>query len=141
LCHRRAGLPHLSRLGSSLVRGISKARVFISYSSRDRDITRALAEALERTSINGGQVTVWWDRADDGLQAGDDYWRKIAAALDTADAAIVLWSDNALASDWVYSEACRAKGRRTIAPLRSLPAAPHRGPGRASRRPVRCLSP
>jgi len=93
------------------------AHVFISYSSRDRDITRSLADALERTSVNGGKVTVWWDRHDDGLQAGDAYWRKIAEALERAQAVIVLWSDNSIVSDWVYSEACRGKGSRKIVAL------------------------
>lgn len=89
-------------------------KVFISYSSKDRDVARALAAALEGTSVDGQPLSVWWDRA---LVAGDDYWRVIAEHLEAADAAIVLWSDTALLSDWVYAEACRAKNARKVVPV------------------------
>jgi len=92
-------------------------QIFISYSSQDRDVARSIATALTGFKVAGVAPQVWWDRADDGLHAGDDYWRKIADALEQSDAAIVLWSDNSLASDWVYSEACRAKGTRKIVPI------------------------
>jgi adenylate cyclase len=79
------------------------ADIFISYSSLHRDLTRALAAAIE-TQYGAGSV--WWDQA--GLRSGDKFSPEITRALDEAKAVVVVWTQGAVTSDWVYAEAARA---------------------------------
>ncbi|MEL7128751.1 MAG: toll/interleukin-1 receptor domain-containing protein [Pseudomonadota bacterium] len=71
--------------------------VFISYSSADREAARALASALDNAGF-----TVWWDRK---LLGGASYGAEIMKAIADASAVVVMWSRNAVASDWVLKEA------------------------------------
>jgi adenylate cyclase len=79
------------------------ADIFISYSSLHRDLTRALAAAIE---AQYGPGSVWWDQA--GLRSGDKFSPEITRALDEAKAVVVVWTQGAVTSDWVYAEAARA---------------------------------
>ncbi len=88
----------------------AKTDVFISYSSKDRDKAAMLAEALGKSGFN-----VWWDRS---LLPGDSYEVTIEAALHEAKAVIVCWTENAVASDWVRSEADDARVRGKLCPIR-----------------------
>ena len=83
--------------------------VFISYSSQDRDKVEKLAHALEKSGFN-----VWWDRA---LLPGDSYEGSIEVALKEAKAVIVCWTHNAIASDWVRSEADDARVNGKLLPI------------------------
>ena len=83
--------------------------VFISYSSHDRDKVENLAHALEKTGF-----VVWWDRA---LLPGDSYEGSIEVALKQAKAVIVCWTHNAVASDWVRSEADDARVNGKLLPV------------------------
>ncbi len=85
------------------------AKIFISYSSRHRDLTQELAGKLE---AHFGRDTVWWDQA--GLRAGDKFSPEITRALDDAVAVVVVWTAGAVASDWVYAEAVRAAEQSKI---------------------------
>ena len=76
------------------------ANIFISYSRKDREIARLLAEFLD-----GRGYSVWWDH---DLHAGENYRRQIKAQLEGANAAVVIWSPNAKDSDWVNDEALAA---------------------------------
>lgn len=76
--------------------------IFISYSSRHRDLTRALAAALE---AQYGAGSVWWDEA---LEARGPYAEQIHAALQAARAVVVVWTRDATCSRWVYAEALAA---------------------------------
>ncbi|HET7153883.1 MAG TPA: TIR domain-containing protein [Hyphomicrobiaceae bacterium] len=76
------------------------ANIFISYSRKDREIARLLAEFLD-----GRGYSVWWDH---DLHAGENYRRQIKVQLEGANAAIVIWSPNAKDSDWVNDEALAA---------------------------------
>lgn len=76
------------------------ANIFISYSRKDRETARHLAEFL-----TGRGYTVWWDH---DLHAAENYRRQIKAQLEGANAAIVIWSPNAKDSDWVNDEALAA---------------------------------
>jgi glutamine synthetase len=76
------------------------ANIFISYSRKDRETARLLAEFLD-----GRGYSVWWDH---DLHAGENYRRQIKAQLEGANAAIVIWSPNAKDSDWVNDEALAA---------------------------------
>jgi tetratricopeptide (TPR) repeat protein len=83
--------------------------IFISYSSHHRSLTRELAEAIEKRF---GAGSVWWDQA--GLRAGDQFSPEITRALDGAKAVVVVWTDGAVDSTWVYAEAVRAASQRKV---------------------------
>ncbi|NRF67267.1 toll/interleukin-1 receptor domain-containing protein [Aquincola sp. S2] len=76
--------------------------VFISYSSRHRELTRHLAEAIERQY---GPGSVWWDQE---LEARSSYAKQIRAALERSRVVVVVWTAGALVSDYVYAEATLA---------------------------------
>lgn len=75
--------------------------IFISYSSRDLEQVEAIAAALESDGYE-----VWWDRK---LQAHRAYGDEIEERLDAAAAVLVVWSEEAVRSHWVRSEADRAR--------------------------------
>jgi tetratricopeptide (TPR) repeat protein len=85
------------------------ADIFISYSSQHCDLTCELATAIDQ---HFGAGSVWWDQT--GLRAGDRFSPEITRALDAARAVVVVWTQAAVASDWVYAEAVRAANRRTV---------------------------
>lgn len=87
--------------------------IFISYSSTDRELTRALAAAIE-TQYGAGSV--WWDHA---LESWGDYEIQIRNALEAARVVVVLWSRAASASDWVKSEAGRANAGSKLVNVRT----------------------
>ena len=76
--------------------------IFISYSSKHRDLTRQLAAALE---AQYGAGSVWWDHE---LESWGDYEVQIRNALNEARVVVVIWTKAAGESDWVKSEAGRA---------------------------------
>jgi hypothetical protein len=76
--------------------------VFISYSTLRRDLTRALAAAIE---AQYGPGSVWWDGH---LEGPGDYETGIRNALNQAKAVVVIWTNEACDSVWVKSEADRA---------------------------------
>ncbi len=76
------------------------ADVFISYSKYDRAIAEALADDLRAEGFD-----VWWDFQ---LYAGDDFHDMIRAEIAKAKAAVVIWSETAVASKWVRGEAQEA---------------------------------
>ena len=76
--------------------------LFISYSSKHRNLTRDLVRQIE---LQYGVGSVWWDHA---LESWGDYESQIRNALNEARAVIVIWTKEAGQSDWVKSEAGRA---------------------------------
>lgn len=85
------------------------ADVFISYSSADRARVGRVARALEQEGLS-----VWWDRA---LIPGDRYETEIDAALASAKAVIVVWSQASCVSDWVRSESESARQAGHLVPV------------------------
>jgi glucokinase len=83
------------------------ADVFISYAREDQKYAEKLANILR-----GGDLSVWWDRGlskgDSGLTPGDDFRKKIADELEASKCVVVLWSKQAVESDWVPNEASMA---------------------------------
>ncbi len=77
------------------------ADVFISYSKQEPEVTKRLAAAL----LNEG-FTVWWDT---NLKSGENFRRVIMKELSEARAVIVIWTRASVQSEWVVSEADRAK--------------------------------
>lgn len=84
--------------------------VFISYKREHRNKARALAETLTKRGYE-----VWWDIE---LLPGQRFADEINAVLNSAKAAIVLWTPEAVASHWVKSEASIALSREILIPAR-----------------------
>jgi hypothetical protein len=73
------------------------AHVFISYSSKHRDLTEQLATFLESCGLD-----VWWDQA---LEARGPFTGQIHEKLKSAGCVVVLWTEGARSSTWVKFEA------------------------------------
>jgi len=76
--------------------------IFISYSSKHRDLTRGLAAVIE---AQYGAGSVWWDHA---LESWGEYEPQIRNALNRAKAVVVIWTQDAVQSNWVRAEADEA---------------------------------
>lgn len=85
------------------------ARVFLSYSRQDLAIATKLAAELERRGHE-----LWWDRQ---LQGGSRFASEIEAALERADAVVVLWSKHSLQSAWVQDEASEGRDSGRLVPV------------------------
>jgi hypothetical protein len=86
------------------------ADIFISYANKDRERAGRLADALEACGWS-----VWWDRH---IIAGQAFDEAIERELDGAKCVVVLWSDDAIASEWVKNEAAVAAERGVLVPAR-----------------------
>ena len=84
------------------------ARIFLSYDRRDADRAAGVVAALERAGHE-----VWWDRH---IKGGRRFETEIEQALDAADAVVVLWSSDAVRSDWVKDEAASGRDRGRLVP-------------------------
>lgn len=80
-------------------------RVFLSYSSADREIVSAIATAYERAG-----VAHFWDRAS--LKSGEEWSPRLRREIERADLFHLCWSKSAAASEWVQKEAEFALTRR-----------------------------
>ncbi len=78
--------------------------IFISYSRRDVEVAKILSQTLEALGY-----TVWWDMT--GLHGGQTFAKVIQQKLSEAKCAIVLWSPDSVASQWVHAEASFADKR------------------------------
>jgi hypothetical protein len=87
------------------------ADVFISYSKSHTEATRNLARELEKKG-----VTVWWDTE---LLAGESFRERILQEIKACKAAIVIWTPDSVHSDYVLSEAERARVARKLIQLRT----------------------
>lgn len=85
------------------------ASVFVSYSRTDQKRALPVIKALEEAGC-----TVWWDGL---LEGGETYLKTTEAALEGADAVVVLWSRTSVDSHWVRDEATRGRDRRRLVPL------------------------
>ncbi|WP_310469111.1 TIR domain-containing protein [Sphingomonas sp.] len=83
--------------------------VFVSYAHPDAERANVLVAALREAG-----VTVWWDGL---IEAGAGFAESIEAALEQADAVIVLWSKHSVGSDWVRDEAARGRERKRLVPI------------------------
>lgn len=86
------------------------SHVFISYSSRHRALTEALAARLAADGYS-----VWWDHA---LESWGEFEPQISAALEEAGAVVVVWSEGAIKSRFVKAEMERAERRKKLVSLR-----------------------
>lgn len=83
--------------------------IFLSYSSKDRELVRPLVEVLEQ---NGWSV--WWDQE---IPSGTNFGKVIEKHLSAARCAIVAWTRNSVDSDWVRNEASEALSRGALIPI------------------------
>lgn len=77
------------------------ADVFISYARVTDDLARSVAEELRKQGYS-----IWFDEE---LPANRVFSDVIAEQLDSAKAVVVIWSETAASSQWVRSEANRAR--------------------------------
>jgi hypothetical protein len=87
------------------------ADVFISYSHEDRLQVEQLAAFLEAEGWS-----VWFDRS---LTAGEAWRDEIATELVKARAALVVWTQSSIKSDFVRAEAGRAKAEAKPIPVKA----------------------
>jgi len=78
------------------------ADIFLSYTEKDRETVRRLAETLQSVGWS-----VWWDRR---IPAGQTWRSVLDHELQQMRCMIVLWSAHSVLSEWVCEEA--AEGRR-----------------------------
>lgn len=86
--------------------------IFISYSSKHRELTRNLAETIQ---AQYGPDSVWWDQA---LESRASYSVQIKAALEKARVVVVIWTAGAMTSDYVYAEAVTAQAQGKLVNVR-----------------------
>lgn len=89
--------------------GTRSATVFLSYSRADQKRALPVIKALEAAGLQ-----VWWDGL---LEGGASYLPTTEAALESADAVVVLWSKISVDSNWVRDEAMRGRDRQCLVPL------------------------
>ena len=82
------------------------SQVFISYARANERSATQVAERLKSAGFD-----VWWD---DELPAHRAYGEVIDEKLRTAKAVVALWSDDAIRSQWVRSEADYARKNGTL---------------------------
>ncbi|MFM5950363.1 MAG: TIR domain-containing protein [Novosphingobium sp.] len=83
--------------------------VFLSYARADQKRALGIIAALEQSGLR-----VWWDGL---LEGGDTFLPTTEAALESADAVVVLWSKTSVDSHWVRDEATRGRERGCLVPL------------------------
>jgi hypothetical protein len=91
------------------VGGVSVADIFISYDTEDRDLAAKLARRFGETGFS-----VWWDRQ---IKHGKYFDQEIEQELNAARAAIVVWSPDSIASNWVRAEAASALNQGKLFPI------------------------
>jgi hypothetical protein len=93
------------------------ADVFISYSRVHRHLTEQLARELEARGLE-----VWWDTE---LLAGESFRQRIQEELKASKAVIVIWTPESVRSDYVLSEAERARVARKLIQVRTADIEPN----------------
>lgn len=80
-------------------------RVFLSYSSSDRETVAAIATAYQSAGVEH-----FWDRAS--LKSGEEWSPRLRREIERADLFHLCWSKSAAQSEWVEKEAEYALTRR-----------------------------
>jgi hypothetical protein len=103
-------------------------RVFLSYSSQDRETVSAIATAYAAAGVEH-----FFDRTS--LKSGEEWGPRLKREIERADLFHLCWSKTAAASEWVENEAEYALARRhrsngkrpdiTVQMLDGPPWAPH----------------
>lgn len=80
-------------------------RVFLSYSSTDRETVAAIATAYASAGVEH-----FWDRTS--LKSGEEWSPRLRKEIERADLFHLCWSKSAATSEWVEKEATYALTRR-----------------------------
>jgi hypothetical protein len=72
-------------------------KVFLSHARKDGDLARQLADRLAR-----GGFEVW--NSQDEVAPGDNWAKKVGAALDDSELMVILLTPGALESDWLRQD-------------------------------------
>jgi hypothetical protein len=123
---RPIGGAHKNAHAGDRVRLKRHKRVFISYSSKDRETVAAIATAYQAAGVEH-----FFDRTS--LKSGEEWSPRLRKEIDRADLFHLCWSRAAAASEWVEKEAEHALTRRrrakkpdiTVQMLDGPPWAPH----------------
>lgn len=83
--------------------------IFLSYTERDRDTARRIAEVL-----GSAGWSVWWDRR---IPAGETWRSVLEQALEEMRCMVVLWSAKSIESEWVYEEASEGRRQGKLVPV------------------------
>ena len=95
--------------GFSASSGEGMTDIFLSYTERDRDTARRIAEAL-----GSAGWSVWWDRR---IPAGETWRSVLEHALENMRCMVVLWSTKSIESEWVYEEASEGRRQGKLVPV------------------------
>ncbi|HXZ68671.1 MAG TPA: toll/interleukin-1 receptor domain-containing protein, partial [Alphaproteobacteria bacterium] len=85
------------------------ADIFVSYARADKERVAPLVAALEAQGYS-----VWWDPA---IAGGQEFDAAITKELESARAAIVVWTEASVSSRWVRGEARMAADRGVLVPV------------------------
>jgi tetratricopeptide (TPR) repeat protein len=96
------------------------AHVFLSYSSKYRQLTVELAGYFESCGLD-----VWWDQE---LASRSPFDAQIQEQLRTAGCIVVIWTEGAATSEWVHVEARYAVTHDRLVAVRTDDFEPHRIP-------------
>ncbi|MFN3463284.1 MAG: TIR domain-containing protein [Terricaulis sp.] len=102
---RPIGGPKKSAASNDKVRLKRHKRVFLSYSSKDRETVSAIATAYEAAGVQH-----FFDRTS--LKSGEEWSPRLRQEIDRADLFHLCWSKSAAESEWVEKEAEHALTRR-----------------------------
>ncbi len=102
---RPVGGPKKSAASADRVRLKRHKRVFLSYSSKDRETVSAIATAYEAAGVQH-----FFDRTS--LKSGEEWSPRLRQEIDRADLFHLCWSKSASESEWVVTEAQHALTRR-----------------------------
>ncbi|MBL8544941.1 MAG: toll/interleukin-1 receptor domain-containing protein [Hyphomonadaceae bacterium] len=125
---RPIGGPKKNAASADSVRLKRHKRVFLSYSSKDRETVSAIATAYAAAGVEH-----FFDRTS--LKSGEEWSPRLRREIDRADLFHLCWSKSAAASEWVEKETEHALGRNkrskgkqpeiTVQMLDGPPWAPH----------------
>jgi TIR domain-containing protein len=90
-------------------------RIFVSHSSKDNDLTKAVC-ALLKAPGPGGEEAYQVLVDTDSLEGGDPWPIQLHEMMADCHAAVVLLTDHALASAWVLKEATILTWRKSLEP-------------------------
>ncbi|MEZ5959996.1 MAG: toll/interleukin-1 receptor domain-containing protein [Hyphomonadaceae bacterium] len=102
---RPVGGPKRNPASNDRVRLKRHKRVFLSYSSKDRETVSAIATAYEAAGVQH-----FFDRTS--LKSGEEWSPRLRQEIDRADLFHLCWSRSAAESEWVEKEAEHALTRR-----------------------------
>lgn len=95
-----------------------KTRVFLSYSRKDKDFTRKLAQALSQRGyvVDFDQSEHDPTNVETGISAEDDWWKRLQEMIAAAEAMVLIVSPHSAASQVCGEEIAyaRALGKRVV---------------------------